>query len=155
MITEIIFTKRTTKCESMRCCLFCVTVRAVIILTKLFMTNVQKKTKSVFQDHQSILGLVVENLGNFSIRMNACNHYWDSTTCIICPTEQWNMILSINRDKYRISSVKTKKKHVNPNFAQDGWTEMFFRVFHSIMKNSEFYSLWRTEVWKHLTVMWT
>lgn len=103
----IIVAKRTTKCESMRRCLFCVTVRAVIILTKLFVTNVQKKTKSVFQDHQSILGLTVENRGNFSIWMNACKHYWDSTTCIICPTEQWNMILSINRDKYRISSVKT------------------------------------------------
>lgn len=103
----IIVAKRTTKCESMRHCLFCVTVRAAIILTKLFVTNVQKKTKSVFQDHQSILGLTVENRGNFSIWMNACNHYWDSTTCIICPTEQWNMILSINRDKYRISSVKT------------------------------------------------
>lgn len=67
MITEIIVAKRTTKCESMRRCLFCVTVRAVIILTKLFVTNVQKKTKSVFQDHQSILGLTVENRGNFSI----------------------------------------------------------------------------------------
>lgn len=109
MITEITVANRTTKCKSMRHCLFCVTVRAAIILTKLIVTNVRKKTKSVFQDHQSILGLAVENLGNFSIKMNTWNHYWDSITCIICPTEQWRMILSINQDKYGISSVKTKK----------------------------------------------
>lgn len=119
MITEIIVANRTTKCKSMRRCLFCVTVRAVIILTKLIVTNIRKKTKSVFQNHQSILGLAVEDLGNFGIRMNTCNLYWDSTTCIICPTEQQRMILSINKINMESAQSKLKKKPINPNFAQE------------------------------------
>lgn len=88
MITEIIVANKTTKYKSMRNCLFSVIVRAVIILAKLIVSNIGKKAKSVFQDHASVLWLAVENLGNFSTKMNACNYYWDSTTCIICPTEQ-------------------------------------------------------------------
>lgn len=125
----------------MRNCLFCVTVRAVIILTKLIVTNVRKKTKAVFQDHQSILGSAVKNVGNFRIRMNTCNHYWDSTTCIICPTEKWRMILSINQDKYKINSVKTKKP-CSSKFCSGGMNR---NVLQSIMQNSGFYSPWRTD----------
>lgn len=88
MITEVIVATETTKYKSMRNCLFSGIERSVGILTKLTVSNILKKAKSVFQDHQSVLWLAVENLGNFSTKMNICNYYWDSTTCIICPTEQ-------------------------------------------------------------------
>lgn len=88
MIIEIIVANKTTKYKSMRNCLCSVIVRAVIILAKLIVSNTLKKVKSVFQDHQSVLWLAVKNLGNFSTKMNTNNCYWDSTTCIICLTEQ-------------------------------------------------------------------
>lgn len=80
--------------------------------------------------------------------MNTCNYNWEWTTCKICPMEQWGMILSINKDKNGISSVKTGIKCINQNFAQEGWTEMLCRVFQS-MQNSEYYSHWRIGTWKH------
>jgi len=88
MIIEITVANKTTKYKSMRNCLFSVIARAVIILTKLIVSNILKKAKSVFQDHQCILWLAVENPGNVSTKINASNNYWNSTTCLICPTKQ-------------------------------------------------------------------